>query len=100
MMDPSKVMPNGFHLFRWDTEDGVKKLKWHDRSSVCPVAYHYTSFGSSHQYPAWNTGAIAYGSFGRDWALPEMSMEIPYDPFKEDVYQLGHAFKALINVGV
>jgi hypothetical protein len=98
-MDPMKVIPKGFHFSKWYTRDGIeKRLKWHDRWQVRPVDYYFIDFGLSYRYPAGYTDILDYGIYGQDSSVPEMSIDIPYDPFKADVYQLGNAFKKLIEV--
>jgi hypothetical protein len=98
MMDPSKVIPDGFHFSNVLTQDGFKKIKWRERWSVEPVKYYLIDFGLSRRYPAGSTGIIDRGRFGQDRSVPEMSSTAPYDPFKADVYRLGNVFKQLIEV--
>jgi hypothetical protein len=98
MMDPSKVIPNGFHFGSVWTKDGFKKIEWRERWSVRPVKYYFVDFGLSHRYPGGLTNIMDYGRFGQDRSVPEMSTTVPYDPFKADVYQLGNVFKRFVEV--
>ncbi|RDB18694.1 hypothetical protein Hypma_014745 [Hypsizygus marmoreus] len=98
MMDTSKAMPRGFHFARWRSHDGLKYgLHWHDRWSVRPVKYYFIDFGLSHQYPRGRKNILDGGIFGQDRTVPEMSITVPYDPFKADVYQLGNVFLKAIS---
>lgn len=36
------------------------------------------------------------GIFGLDQDVPELSREIPYDPFKVDVFIIGNMFRTLL----
>lgn len=98
MMDPSKVIPKGFRFSKPHTRDGLKRLVWRERWSVRPIKYYFIDFGLSEQYPFGLKNIRDYGIFGQDRTVPEMSVTIPYDPFKADVYQLGNVFKRLIEV--
>lgn len=92
------MIPSGFHFCAPRTEDGFKDLVWHERWSVRPVKYYFIDYGLSYQYPAGLTDIRDYGRFGQDRTVPEMSVEVSYDPFKADVYQLGNVFKRLMEV--
>ena len=99
MMDPSRVIPKGFHFVKWESHDGVKfNLTWRDRWSVRPVPHYFIDFGVSSRYPAEWKDIIDYGIFGQDKTVPEMSLTVPYDPFKMDVYQLGNAIIEVAEV--
>ncbi|RDB18654.1 hypothetical protein Hypma_014742 [Hypsizygus marmoreus] len=97
MMDVSKVIPRGFHYGYFFTHDGTSiDFKWRDRWTVRPVSYYFIDFGLSHQYPTGLENILDDGLFGQDRTVPEMSLTVPYDPFKADVYQLGNAFLQVI----
>lgn len=99
MMDPSKVIPKGFHFANQDSEDGLEKdIKFRDRWSVRPVRYFFIDFGLSYRYPPGETNILDYGRFGQDRSVPKMSVTVPYDPFKLDIYQLGNTFMELIDI--
>lgn len=101
MMDASGVIPRGFHFARRTTHDGRwGLLKWRERWSVRPIKYYYIDFGLSSKYPADATNILDIGIVGQDKTVPERSLEVPYDPFKMDVYQLGNALKRVAEVSV
>ncbi|RDB18621.1 hypothetical protein Hypma_014748 [Hypsizygus marmoreus] len=97
MMDASKTIPRGFHFARWHSHDGLTfDFDWYDRWLVRPVQYYFIDFGLSHQYPPGLKNILDDGIFGQDRTVPEMSITVPYDPFKADVYQLGNVFLEII----
>lgn len=88
MMDFSRVVPSSFHFGRWRTVDGFHPISWHDRSLVKPVKYFFNDFDLSLRYSS-KRKCRENGQIGQDRSVPEMSTpNIPYDPFKVDVYQL------------
>lgn len=100
MMDTSKVIPKGFHFAEPFTHDGVTwKFEWRDRWSVRPVQYHFIDFGLSYRYPRGRTNIKDIGILGQDKTVPELSLTVPYDPFKLDIYQLGNVIIGVVNVG-
>jgi hypothetical protein len=98
-MDISRVVPKGVHFARWFTHDGVhSEFKWHDRWSVRPNKYYFIDFGLSSKYPMDETDIMDDGILGQDLTVPELSLNIPYNPFKVDIYQLGNALLKVIDV--
>ncbi|RDB20053.1 hypothetical protein Hypma_013004 [Hypsizygus marmoreus] len=97
MLDASNIVPNGFHFIRRATEDGVKPIKELERWSVRPVKYYFIDFELSTKYPAGATHVMDVGFLGQDKSVPEMSLTVPYNPFKVDVYQLGNVFLGIVD---
>ncbi|KAJ7480034.1 hypothetical protein B0H11DRAFT_2422641 [Mycena galericulata] len=98
MMDPTNVIPRGFHFSAPWTEDGVEYgVYWRPRSSVSPVDYYFIDFGLSDYWPDGPENTWTVGVFGQDRTVPELSATIPYNPFKVDIYQLGNVFAKLIT---
>ncbi|KAG6824745.1 hypothetical protein H0H92_005939 [Tricholoma furcatifolium] len=97
MMDPSKVIPRGFHFQRKHTHDGVSNhFEWHDRWSVCPVKYYFIDFELSKYYPDESIETFP-GLCGQDRTVPELLVDKPYNPFKLDIFQLGNVFMEVID---
>ncbi|KIM39299.1 hypothetical protein M413DRAFT_447245 [Hebeloma cylindrosporum] len=97
MMDGSRIIPKGWHFCNAYSHDGVSfasAFEWNDRWSVRPVQYYLIDFGLSRQLQDASTRVV--GDWGQDRTVPEMSFEIPSDPFKVDVYQLGNAIKEYV----
>jgi len=51
-----------------------------------------------HIYPRGERDIRDIGTLGQDKTVPELSDDIPYDPFKVDIYQLGHVFLKIVHV--
>jgi hypothetical protein len=99
LMDESAVIPKGSHYCKPRTHDGYHIIStWRNRCDVPPVQYYIADFGSSIQYSKGSGNAIAVGCQGGLKIVPEASDTIPYDPFKADVYQLGHVLLEVIQV--
>ena len=68
------------------------------RSSV-PVTYYFVDFGISTQFDPEDTNRFVTGADGLDREPLELSDDIPYDPFKLDVFDLGIYFQqSVLNV--
>ncbi|EDR00410.1 uncharacterized protein LACBIDRAFT_334175 [Laccaria bicolor S238N-H82] len=97
MMETSRVIPTGFHFGDWRTVDGVHPIVWRDRWSVRLVKYFFIDFDLSLRYSSKNN-CCEIGQIGQDRSVPEMATpEIPYDPFKADIYQLGKVILKIIS---
>lgn len=97
-MDYSKTVPKGTHFCRRYTHDGVNpNFSWRDRWSVRPTNYYFIDFGLSRQYRGLKNIAVT-GLLGQDRDVPELSLDVPYDPFKVDIYQLGNVILKVVNV--
>ena len=70
------------------------------RASV-PVTYYYIDFGISTLFTCDDTNRLVTGRAGLDRDVPELSEELPYDPFKVDVFILGNLYKTeFVDVSV
>ena len=97
-MDEESVIPNRSHFCRPWTYDGLNRIKdWRDRCQVA-VNYYYIDFGLSDLYPNGSQNALAVGTSGQIKTVPELSNQVPYNPFKVDIYQLGYTFLTVIEV--
>ncbi|KAF7306329.1 Protein kinase domain-containing protein [Mycena indigotica] len=94
MMDASKVVPGGnnFNIPRAEENDLSLHYSWKDRCSVEPVAYYLIDFGLSRYFPEGVEAAASFGRYGQDRTVPEFKWEVPHNPFKVDIYQLGNTF--------
>jgi hypothetical protein len=93
MMDASAMYPHGFHptedVFLPDFRTPVSPIS---RSAV-GVKYYYVDFGISVHIPPEVYPKTALGGYGRDQEPPELSFEVPYDPFKLDIFIIGNVFR-------
>ena len=94
MMDADALFPLGFHPITHGflPEDNTVPAPVNSRVDN-PVQYYYIDFGlSAHflpgEYPRTVTGMAA-----RERDIPELSWDIPFDPFKVDIFCLGSLFK-------
>ncbi|KAH9834121.1 uncharacterized protein C8Q71DRAFT_161717 [Rhodofomes roseus] len=104
MMDATPLFPDGFHPLRNTFKPDGKTVAWPNSRSHFPVKYYFIDFGISVQIPPDVQPKLAVGGDGRDQAPPELSDDVPYDPFKLDVFILGNVFRKnfydkLSNVG-
>ncbi|KAI0056998.1 hypothetical protein BV25DRAFT_1831639 [Artomyces pyxidatus] len=92
MMDATAMYPKGHHP--------VKDTFLPDISTVAPyyprlsvgVRYYYVDFGISSLIPR-GAPALVTGTLGRDQEVPELSDDVPYDPFKVDIFTIGNVFR-------
>ncbi|GBE79228.1 hypothetical protein SCP_0204250 [Sparassis crispa] len=93
MMDVNALYPQGFHpvndLF---FPDGLTPLPYHSRTDA-PITYYYIDFGISVVIPPDVHPKLALGDNGRDQEVPELSLTIPYDPFKVDSFIIGNVLR-------
>ncbi|KAL1755731.1 kinase-like domain-containing protein [Schizophyllum commune] len=89
MMDASELLPGGHHFAApYKAPDGRSSLVFRDRADVSPVQYFVIDLGLATQMQD-NDGLVT-GVYGQDKSVPELSWDVPYNPFKVDVYQLGN----------
>ncbi|KAL1741217.1 hypothetical protein HDZ31DRAFT_84963 [Schizophyllum fasciatum] len=89
MMDASRLIPDGFNFSHTGCppDGGSYGLKYRTRSQVAPMKYFLIDFGLSSMLHAKDS--LVKGVFGQDRTVPELSWEVPYNPFKVDIYQFG-----------
>lgn len=90
MMDATAMYPRGAHpvhdLFLPDAITLARPLP---RTSV-PLKYYFVDYGISVYIPPDVQPKLVLGTLGRDQEVPELSDEVPYDPFKADVFIIGN----------
>ncbi|KAJ7150533.1 kinase-like domain-containing protein [Mycena crocata] len=92
MMEESRVVPKGSHFTNERTHVGtLKSFWWKKRCSVDgdSIQYHFIDFGFSEYYPDSNEDAKTLGRMRGFEEIPEMSLTVPYNPFKVDLYMFG-----------
>lgn len=100
LMDASRMFPRGFHPVR-------DSFLPHDLSTPAPmiprmdvgVKYYFVDYGISSYFPEGTERQLVLGLDGRDRDVPELSAEVPYDPFKVDIFTIGNVLRREI-VGV
>ncbi|KAI0316327.1 kinase-like domain-containing protein [Amylostereum chailletii] len=89
MMDGDSVYPMGNHP--------VSESFLPDFSGRAPVVsrlvagprYYFVDYGISTQVAPGTTSVMVLGTLGREQDVPELSEEVPYDPFKVDIFTIG-----------
>ncbi|KAF9238817.1 kinase-like domain-containing protein [Melanogaster broomeanus] len=93
MMDAKYLCPYGWHpIATEETRNLIGNLYYKNRTDV-EVIYYFIDFGHSTLHPHGQTRFITGPGTARDKEVPEFKFEIPYDPFKTDVFILGHMFQ-------
>ncbi|KAH9920914.1 kinase-like domain-containing protein [Fomitopsis serialis] len=90
MMDAGPLYPRGFHPLLGEFLPDGKTGTWPNSRTRCPVKYYFIDFGISRYFPPDVQSKLVIGGDGRDQEPPELSDDIPYDPFKLDVFILGN----------
>ena len=93
-MDASRMFPRGFHPVR-------DVFLPHDISIPAPmiprmdvgVKYYFIDYGISSYFPQGTERQLVLGIAGRDRDVPELSAEVPYDPFKVDIFTIGNVLR-------
>lgn len=97
MMDGSNIYQDGWHpMNTWLARNGRDVLcPGHKRSEV-EIKYYFIDFGLSTRFASKEKqGCLVTGELGQIKA-PEQTSGLPYDPFKLDVYYLGHTYQTKI----
>ncbi|EGO02257.1 hypothetical protein SERLA73DRAFT_48387 [Serpula lacrymans var. lacrymans S7.3] len=92
MMDARPLYTQEWHPVRRNyTTDGVYELQPRARIDF-PVRYFFVDFGLATRFEPGQPRRVTGGK-GRDQDVPELSNVVPYDPFKVDVFILGHLYQ-------
>ena len=100
-MDGSRMFPQGFHPVQdiFLNDDLVTPAPMIPRLEA-GVTYYFVDYGISSYFPAGSQYRLVVGKLGRDQDVPELSQEVPYDPFKVDIFTLGNVLRReYLNVG-
>ncbi|KIP07944.1 hypothetical protein PHLGIDRAFT_127367 [Phlebiopsis gigantea 11061_1 CR5-6] len=92
--DAEPMYPQGFHpVINNKTPDLASPAPFYSRSEVSkPIKYYIADFDLSSYLPPGKPRRTL-GRDGADQEVPELSDEIPYDPFQVDVFILGNALR-------
>ena len=93
LMDAIHMYPLGFHP--------VENIYLGDKKTVAPrisrleagVKYYYVDYGISSYFPPGSQRESVLGIAGRDQDVPELSNDVPYDPFKVDIFTIGNVIR-------
>ncbi|KAI0722006.1 hypothetical protein C8T65DRAFT_629974 [Cerioporus squamosus] len=94
LMDATAIFPQGFHpVADMCLPDDTRKAAPCLPRSAVPVKYYYADFGISTMFAPGDTDRLVSGTHGLDRDVPELSDDVPYDPFKVDVFILGNMIR-------
>ncbi|KAH8979876.1 hypothetical protein EDB83DRAFT_2537158 [Lactarius deliciosus] len=93
LMDATRMFPRGFHPVR-------DVFLPHDILAPAPVIprldvgvrYYFVDYRIS-SYFLEGERQLVFGFAGRDRDVPELSDEVPYDPFKVDIFTIGNVMR-------
>lgn len=97
-MDATRMFPRGFHPVR-------DSFLPHDMSTLAPVVsrlyvgvkYYFVDYRISSYFPEGTERQLVLGLAskfpGHDQDVPELSDEVPYDPFKVDIFTIGNLLR-------
>ena len=92
-MDATQMYPLGFHpvegLFMDNKETAASRISRLDAG----VKYHFVDYGISSYFPPGSRRELVLGIAGRDKDVPELSNDVPYDPFKVDIFTIGNVIR-------
>ena len=57
------------------------------------VKYYFVDYGISSYFPPGSRREPVLGIAGRDQDVPELSNNVPYDPFKVDIFTIGNVIR-------
>ncbi|KAH7882625.1 kinase-like domain-containing protein [Phlebopus sp. FC_14] len=92
MIDASDLYPNGWHpIATWLTRDRKSWSTPHKNRCDLNIRYFFIDFDLSTRFAPGEDHLVVSAKGAAP--APELSLEIPYNPFKLDVYLLGKVFQ-------
>ena len=93
-MDADRMFPRGFHPVKdtllYDLRTSAPTIPRRDAG----VKYYFVDYGISSYFPTGTEPHLVLGRDGRDQDVPELSDEVPYDPFKVDIFTIGNVLRS------
>jgi len=87
------MYPLGFHpvesIFLDDKETVASRISRLEAG----VRYYFVDYGISSYFPPGSRRELVVGIAGRDQDVPELSNNVPYDPFKVDIFTIGNVLR-------
>jgi hypothetical protein len=97
LMDATHMYPLGFHpvvnLFLDDMRTPAPRISRLDAG----VKYYFIDYGISSYFPPGSRRELVLGIAGRDQDVPELSDDVPYDPFKVDIFTIGNVIRGEVQ---
>ncbi|KAH9858389.1 hypothetical protein C2E23DRAFT_798334 [Lenzites betulinus] len=63
---------------------------------MVPVNYYFIDFGMSTRFTS-ESPRLVTGTLGLDREPPELSDDVPYDPFKLDIFLIGNLIRGVFH---
>ncbi|KAI0287515.1 kinase-like domain-containing protein [Russula brevipes] len=95
LMDATNMHPRGFHPIRTGYLHDLTTPATVIPRLMVGVKYHFIDYGISSYFPPESRARLVLGIDGRDQDVPELSDEVSYDPFKVDIFTIGHVLRQL-----
>ena len=92
-MDATHMYPLGFHPVEDLLLDDAKTLAPRISRLEAGVKYYFVDYGISSYFPPGSRRESVLGITGRDQDVPELSNDVPYDPFKVDIFTIGNVIR-------
>ena len=92
-MDATHMYPLGFHPVEELFLDDIKTPAPRITRLEAGVKYYFVDYGISSYFPPGSQRELVVGIAGRDQDVPELSKNVPYDPFKVDIFTIGNVLR-------
>ncbi|TDL17193.1 hypothetical protein BD410DRAFT_581799 [Rickenella mellea] len=99
MLDATSMYPDGFHpMFQVASRGfkGNRSARYVQRSDARSVKYYFIDFGLSSSFQDHSQTRLVTGRDCQLKDVPELSNDIPYDPFPVDIFLLGHLYNEFL----
>jgi hypothetical protein len=93
LMDATHMYPLGFHPVEEFHLDDVTTPAPRISRLEAGVKYYFVDYGISSYFPPGSRRELVVGTAGRDQDVPELSNNVPYDPFKVDIFTIGNVLR-------
>ncbi|KAJ7117342.1 hypothetical protein C8R43DRAFT_104212 [Mycena crocata] len=77
----------------WDARQNLPEKGKAKKKPPPPIKYYFIDFGLACSYSSFEERGLVRGICGQHRNIPELSEEIPYDPFALDIRQIGEMLK-------
>ena len=99
MMDADALFPLGWHpITHGYLPEGNAILAPVNSRMDHPVKYYYIDFGISVRFLPGDYPKTVTGTAARVREIPELSWDVPYDPFKVDIFSIGNLCHRVTDV--
>ncbi|KAH9852592.1 hypothetical protein C2E23DRAFT_730002, partial [Lenzites betulinus] len=96
MMDATALFPLGFHPVSRTSLPDVSGLAPVLSRAGVPINYYFIDFGMSTRFTS-ESPRLVTGTLGLDREPPELSDDVPYDPFKLDIFLIGNLIRGVFH---